>query len=363
MTSTRSKGSPRRKQKPGSVTAGRDQSQGSADKLRSIVLNYREVAEEFGRSPSRAEYLAHPLHKYSQKQIRNFFGTWIQLTRAAGSTPSKMANTAKVDLPVKEAPVVWLIDIETKPLLSFTWGIFDQNVGLNQIKEEWHLLSFAAKKLGSKDIVYFDQSKAKNLEDDTPLLKELWKILNEADVIVGHNAKSFDVKKVQARMILAGMKPPSPFKVLDTKILAKRHFAFTSNKLEWLSGKLCKTSKMTKRQFEGFSLWLGCMNGEKAAWDEMRAYNRVDVIALEELFLKLLPWGLGLDFNVYRTATGFLCNCGSSKFTKAKEFHYTPSGVFEKYSCDGKDCGAWVHAKGADRNLLSRAKKASLKGP
>lgn len=329
--------------------------------LEKIVNNYREVAEDLGRSPSREEYINHPSAKFSKRQINNFFGSWIQLMRAAGSTPSKKANVAKIDLPIKEAPRILLVDIETKPLLSYTWGMFDQNIGLNQLKEDWHLLSFSAKWLGETKLHYFDQSKEKNLEDDRPLLKELWSLMNEADIVVGHNSKSFDVKKIQARMLLAGMKPPSPFKQLDTKVLAKRHFAFTSNKLEYLADKLCKTKKLTKRKYEGFSLWLGCMNGEKAAWEEMRRYNCQDTLALEELFLKLLPWGAGLDFNVYRTANGFKCNCGSDKFTKAKDFHYTPTGVFEKFSCDS--CGAWAHRKGAINNLLSPQKKASLKGP
>lgn len=69
----------------------------SGKKLEEIVRNYRAVAEALGRSPSQAEYLAHPLREFSKRQISNYFGTWIQLMRAAGHTPSSQANVSKVD--------------------------------------------------------------------------------------------------------------------------------------------------------------------------------------------------------------------------------------------------------------------------
>ena len=334
---------------------------GSGKILEQMVRNYREVAEDLGRSPSRAEYLAHPLHKFSQKKIRTYFGTWIQLMRAAGSTPSKMANTYKVDLPPKLAPKILLIDIETKPLISYTWGIFDQNVGLNQIAEDWSIISYSAKWLGGEEIFYKDLRHKKDLTDDKELLEEIWILFNEADIVLGQNSKAFDVKKIQARMAIHKMRPPSQFKQIDTKILAKRHFAFTSNKLEYLAQKLCKTRKLTNRKFQGFELWRECIAGNLAAWEEMREYNCIDVLALEELYLALAPWGVGIDFNIYRTESGFKCNCGSDSFTKSPDFHYAPTGVFEKWSCDS--CGAWCHSKGKDNNLISNRKRLSLRGP
>src|ERR1019366_7143841 len=96
---------------------------------------------------------------------------------------------------------VLFMDIETAPLISYTWGIWDQNIGLNQIHSDWHVLSWSAKWLGSKDIMYQDQRKAKNIQDDKELLKRMWELLDEADVVVGQNSKSFDIKKLNARFI------------------------------------------------------------------------------------------------------------------------------------------------------------------
>ena len=54
------------------------------------------------------------------------------------------------------SPKILVIDIETSPLESWTWGIWDQNVSLEQIKTEWTILSFAAKWLGKRPILYAD---------------------------------------------------------------------------------------------------------------------------------------------------------------------------------------------------------------
>ena len=57
------------------------------------------------------------------------------------------------------------------------------------------------------------------------------------------NRKAVDNKKLNARFMLNGMQPPSSFRNIDTKILAKRYFGFTSNKLAYLTDKLCKKYK------------------------------------------------------------------------------------------------------------------------
>jgi len=70
-------------------------------------------------------------------------------------------------------PKVLILDIETAPIEAFTWGLWDQNVGLNQIKADWTVLSWAAKWLGTpaKAVMYMDQSGAKNVRDDKKILK------------------------------------------------------------------------------------------------------------------------------------------------------------------------------------------------
>lgn len=250
---------------------------------------------------------------------------------------------------------VLFVDIETAPILGYVWSIWEQNVGLNQIKSDWHILSWSAKWMGDSKIQYMDQRSAKNIEDDSRILKGIWSLLDEADVIVTQNGKSFDQKKLNARFILNGMKPPSSFKHIDTKLIAKRHFAFTSNKLEYLTDKLCtKYKKLAHKKFPGFELWKECLAGNDEAWKEMEKYNKHDVLSLEELYSKLAPWDNTINFNLYRDGEENVCSCGSKNFVK-NGFYYTNVGKFQRYLCN--DCGSETHSTA---NLLSKSKKASL---
>lgn len=253
-------------------------------------------------------------------------------------------------------PKILTLDIETSPLLSYTWGIWQQNIGLNMIKTDWHILAFAAKWLDSREVIYFDQRGQKNMENDKVLLKKIWKLLNDADVIITQNGKSFDEKKINSRFILNGMKPPSPYRHLDTLKIAKKRFSFTSNKLEYLSKKLNKKyKKLSHHNFEGFKLWSECLKGNIKAWREMERYNKHDVLATEELYLKLQPWDNKLKANLYSDSVEMACDCGHTEFKKAG-FHYTDSGKFQRYSC--LSCGATQSDK---VNVFTKEKKASLR--
>jgi len=184
-----------------------------------------------------------------------------------------------------------VLDIETKPILAYVWGLKDQFINLDAIKEDWSVMAWAAKWLGEKEVFYRDMRGRKDLLQDQHILRLLWKLLDEADVVITQNGASFDGPKLNARFIHHGMKPPSPYRHLDTYRIAKFAAAFTSNKLEYLTDKLCvKYKKLKHKRFPGFSLWKECMKGNTDAWNEMQKYNIHDVLSTEELYTKLQAW-------------------------------------------------------------------------
>lgn len=253
-------------------------------------------------------------------------------------------------------PKILIVDIETAPILGYTWGLFEQNIGLNQIHKDWHMLSYAAKWLDQKEIFYKDQRGKKDIENDFELLKEVWKLLDDADIVVGQNSKAFDIKKLNTRFVMNGMQPPSSFKQIDTLTLAKKYFEFTSNKLEYLTDKLCtKYKKLSHSKFSGFELWKECLAGNKEAWDEMAKYNKQDVLATEELYKVLRAWDTSIDLNVYSDSTDVVCVCGNKKFKK-RGFHYSGVGKYQRFKCTS--CGKETRSK---VNLLTKEKKDSLK--
>lgn len=255
-------------------------------------------------------------------------------------------------------PKILIVDIETAPILAYLWGLWDQNVSLSQIKSDWHLLAWAAKWLDDppSKVMYMDQRNAKNIEDDKIILKEIWKLLDEADIIITQNGKAFDEKKLNARFILNGFKPPSSFKHVDTKQIASRKFGFTSNKLEYMTEKLnTKYKKLKHKKFPGQELWTECLKGNIEAWKEMEKYNKHDVLSTEELYLKFQPWDNSINYNLYQDTEETVCSCGCDKFHK-NGYAYTSLGKFQRYSCS--QCGAEVRGR---NNLFSKDKVKSLK--
>jgi hypothetical protein len=248
-------------------------------------------------------------------------------------------------------PKILVLDIEVSPIISYTWGLFDQNVALNQIRQDWHVLSWAAKWFGESRVYYADQRKAKDITDDRKILEQLKELWDEADLLLTQNGISFDVKKLKARFILNGMQPPAPVKVLDTLRIAKKHFAFTSNKLAYLSEKLCtKYKKLTHHEYEGFDLWKECMAGNKKAWNVMEKYNKHDILALEELYEKLRAWD-NTNLGIYHKEA---CKCGSQRL-QSKGVRRTVAGEYRRYQC--KDCGHYLQSS---INLLDKEDKKRI---
>lgn len=251
---------------------------------------------------------------------------------------------------------ILFFDIETSPVLGNVWSLWQQNVGLNQIAQDWYVLSWAAKWQHEDEVMYQDKSKSWDSEDDSELLEGIWKLLDEADIVVGQNSKRFDEKKLNARFIMNGMKPPSSYRSIDTLEIAKRHFGFTSNKLEYMSDKLCKHYKKLKHgKFAGFELWKECLRGNPEAWAEMEEYNIHDVLALEELYDVMKPWYKAHpNLSLYVNDPSTTCICGGDSW-EHNGYHYTNLSKFDRFICN--DCGA---TKRGRVNLLSKDKRATI---
>lgn len=238
------------------------------------------------------------------------------------------------------------LDIETAPLESYHWALWDQNISLDQIKVEWSTLSFAAKWLGKKEIIYADTGGrgVSKVRDDKALVGQIWKLLDEADLVVAQNGRKFDIKKVNARLVMHGFGPYSPVRVIDTLEVARRYFGFTSNKLEWQSKHLTDSPKQKHKKFPGFELWTECLKDNPAAWAEMRKYNIQDVRATEKLYLKQRPWIANHpNLAAFHDGPGVSCpKCDSTDLQKRGQA-ITTAGRYQQYQC--KNCGGWARGK------------------
>lgn len=255
-------------------------------------------------------------------------------------------------------------DIETAPCLSYHWGLWQQNIGLNMNVRDWSVLSWSAKWVGDDEVMYDDcreffDGTAESMFaeiDDSSVIHSVWGLLDQADIVITQNGKKFDRKKLNARFLRWGLQPPSSYKHIDTLQIAKKEFAFTSNKLEYMTDKFCtKYKKLTHGKFPGFNLWKECMLGNEEAWEEMKEYNQYDVLSLEELAFKLAPWSNQIpNMDMYHDSEENVCFCGCTDWTHVG-YVYTQLSKFDKFKCN--NCGA---EKRGRVNLLPKEKRISL---
>lgn len=247
-----------------------------------------------------------------------------------------------------QEPRTLLWDIETAPNLGYTWAKWEQNV--IDFKHEWYVLTIAWKWLGEDkvnvagldDFVGYE----KDREDDYALVALAHDLFDEADIVVAHNGIAFDTKKIQARMLIHGFDPPSQYKEVDTLKIARRHFAFTSNKL----GDLCQTLGIgTKEATGGFETWKGCMNNDPKSWARMKKYNKHDVVILEELYLRLRPWANNLPNLATMSGRPDACpKCGAEDGMIRRGYY--PTAVCLKVKLQCKACGGYSRSRVSERS-------------
>ena len=234
-----------------------------------------------------------------------------------------------------------ILDIETAPSVAYVWRFFKENISAKQVLEHSHIMSFAAKWLDSNEIFY----KENRTSNDKTIMKQLCKLLDKADVVVAHNGVKFDLPKIYGRSLVHGINPPSPSKIVDTCKIARREFGFESNSLEYLATVLkCDHKKSSHRKFPGFELWLECLRKNEEAWEELQYYNIEDVLVLEDIYLKMLPYiknhpNTGL---INSTEDPACPKCGSTHLQK-RGYAYTSVSKFQRYSCNS--CGGWSRSR------------------
>jgi len=228
---------------------------------------------------------------------------------------------------------ILFIDIETFPLISYTWGVYDQNV--IAVKEHQLICGYSAKWLGGEHVTRMLPD-TKSLTDDRQLVKEIWKLFDEADIVCAHNGDRFDIRKINTRFIKHGFNPPSPYRTIDTLKVARKTFGFATNKLD----DLCQFLGLGRKiQTTGFDLWQRCMDNDPEAWQTMRVYNSYDVILLEKLYFKLQPW-MKTHPSVANKPDD--CpKCGSDKL-QSRGTIKTATRTYKRFQCT--DCSGWSRA-------------------
>ena len=235
-------------------------------------------------------------------------------------------------------PKILFYDIETTPLLGYTWKTYDTNIIAGGLVQDWRLATVAWA---------WGDGKVQSLADiegypkDDNLTYLLHGLFDAADIVVAHNGNSYDQRKARARMIGAGLSPPTPYFEVDTLKEARKVGAWTSAGL----AKLTETLDIeTKLSSGGFATWRGVMDGDPKAIKQMLKYNEQDVVALRELYYKLRPWMTTGHPNLGLWQEGQLVctNCASPDVVK-RGYQSTRVSRFQRYVCN--NCGKWSRVR------------------
>jgi RNase P subunit RPR2 len=255
-------------------------------------------------------------------------------------------------------PKILYIDIETAPDLAWVWGVYQQNA--IEVSEHWQILTFAwrwgargkTQVLGLDDTPGRKRSAKLSRNDDWWLMRKLGELLHNADIVVAHNGRAFDTRKINARMIALEIPPPAPYQVIDTKNETARVAAFSSNRLDWLGDQLGLGRKL---KHEGFGMWRGCMDGDAKAWAKMKRYNKHDITLLVRLHQRIQSWIRQPNAALWgRTCTNPLCR--GSKL-QARGIQRAKTRVYQRFQC--QKCGTWSRSvfseKGKGASLVEAA--------
>lgn len=236
--------------------------------------------------------------------------------------------------------IVWDVETTDIELAIRTYGLksFTRYHSPDTIKRDWSLLGAAWKVSGEAKVNCVSVS-PRNVFNDFEVTRRLHDVLSSADILVGHNMDRFDLKKFNTRAIFHGFAPIGQKPTIDTLKVARKYFALTSNKLSYL----CKYLGLTHK--DESPDWLRIMGGCPDELRYMREYNKKDVIATDDAYIKMRPWiDNHPDYNLWadvKDTSGekvILCRkCGSEDVVK-NGIKYLRNSKRQKYLC--KTCQA-----------------------
>ena len=242
------------------------------------------------------------------------------------------------------------LDIETSPSVVYTFDMAPNWISPDKIIEPSHVMCFAAKWYDTEEVEYYSDAD----DGHKKMIDKAWHMLDETDILVTFNGVRFDVKHLQREFVLAGYPMPRPWKNVDLYREAKKQWMFESKGLAHLADRFGLGSK---EAHEGFGLWKSCLEGDKDAWERMKAYNIQDVVLTEAVYDRMRGWltqhpHMGpIDVD----DVGLICNqCGAAD-------ELEPTGVrravvidYRLYRC--RRCGANV--QGTMHSRAARTKGA-----
>ena len=173
-------------------------------------------------------------------------------------------------------------------MYNFGLRVRGEFVNPDLLDKEYYIICWSASWVGSNEVYSGCVTpQAARKWSDKAILKPIWKLMDEADVISGHNVSGFDIKRLNARFLLNGMNPPLDFAVMDTLKVARNRFSFESNKLDYIAKRL----GFRPKDAMGLDDWKKIAeSGDEKTLAKMQKYNKGDVREGKKVLETLKGW-------------------------------------------------------------------------
>ena len=255
---------------------------------------------------------------------------------------------------VKKEPRILYYDIETSLAKSYHWGQWKQNLSVKQQIQESHMLSHAWAWNDGEVFSSVLTPEEVLSQDDERIVYECWSLLDNCDVVVAHNGKRFDIKKVNGYFLKYGLPKPSSYKIIDTLEIAKKNFNLPFKSLEYLAKFL---GVELKQDSGGIQTWIDCDRGCPEALETMRYYNEGDIVSLRDIHKRMKGWdNNGVNIALYNEEHDALCtHCGSDDVqVLTDKFAYTPQRKYQLLRCNSCQAVLRSNSKEGIGNKLVR---------
>lgn len=226
------------------------------------------------------------------------------------------------------------IDIETCPDIVFSWKTgYKLNITYENILRERDIICICYKWEGKKSIEGLSWDAKQNSKR---MIKDIVKVLNEADEIIYHNGDRFDLPWIRTMALVHDIPMLPKYTTVDTLKIARSKFYLNSNRLDYLA-KLLGIGAKIKTEFD---LWKQItLTNDQVALDKMIRYCKGDVSILEKVYDKLKNH-IEPKVNypaLYKDDRGGCPECGHDRLVIARSYT-TPLGMLKRqYRCIG--CG------------------------
>ena len=224
-----------------------------------------------------------------------------------------------------------VVDLETRPIEARVWGLWGQNIGINQITDPGGVLCFAAQFIGEREMHFASQ-----WDDGAAMVRKAHRLLTEADAVVGWNSDRFDLRWLNRCFVEQGLSPPPPFVKVDLMKSVKRNVMLPSYKLDFVARWL---GVGAKQRTGGFDLWSDVLAGDPKARAKMGRYNRHDVRITAAVFDVLAAKGWVKGLPNHAIDGGHVCpHCGSEKLQR-RGYSVSKTRRYARWAC--RSCGGW----------------------